>query len=93
MRFYVLFSSFSVILGRWVGDNESRCTIEPRLRLKRFTPLARLEPGTARSVASALPTELPGLLRLPESGREKREMTGERKDVQTATTRTYRKHS
>ena len=36
LRFYVLFNSISVILGRWVDDNERLCAMEPRLRWRRF---------------------------------------------------------
>ena len=42
LRFYVLFNSNSVISGRWAGDNERLCAIEPRLWLRRF----RLERGS-----------------------------------------------
>ena len=54
------FTSFtngiSVISEQWQDDNERMCTIELRLRLKRFRlgPLARFEPGTARSVGQRL---------------------------------------
>ena len=47
LQFYVLLNSISVISGGWLGDNERICVLEPRLRLKR-SPLAGLEPGTAR---------------------------------------------
>ena len=40
LRFYVLFNSISVILGRWAGDNERLCAMEPRLRLKTHSYLA-----------------------------------------------------
>ena len=40
LRFYVLFNSISVISGRWAGDNERLCAMEPRLRLKRSSPQA-----------------------------------------------------
>ena len=50
----VLFNSISLILGRWLGDNEKLCAMEPRLRLERFPSQAGLEPGTARSVAQLL---------------------------------------
>ena len=36
LRFYVLFNSTSVISGRWAGDNEMLCVMEPRLRFGRF---------------------------------------------------------
>ena len=38
LRFYVLFNIISVISGRWVGDNERPCAMEPRLRFKRSWP-------------------------------------------------------
>ena len=46
-RFHVLFNSISVISGRWDGDNETLCAVEPCLRLKRSPPQAGLELGTA----------------------------------------------
>ena len=49
LRFYVLVHSISVISGRWLGNNERLCAMEPRLRLKKSLPQAELEPGTARS--------------------------------------------
>ena len=36
LRFYALFNSITVTSGRWADDNERLCTMEPRLRLKRF---------------------------------------------------------
>ena len=36
LRFYVLFNSVSVILGRWEVDNERLCAMELRLGLRRF---------------------------------------------------------
>ena len=48
------FNSISVISARWVGDNERLCAIEPHLQLKRFSPEARLETGTARSAGQHL---------------------------------------
>ena len=36
IRFYILFSSFSVISGRLKVDNERLCAMELRLRLRRF---------------------------------------------------------
>ena len=50
------FQQYLVISGRWAGYNEMLCTVELRLRLKRFPPRAGLEPGGAKS-ASAKPTE------------------------------------
>ena len=41
LRFYVLFNSISVILGRGEVEYERVCAMEPRLRLRRF----RLERG------------------------------------------------
>ena len=29
LRFYILFNSISVISGRWAGDNERLCAMEP----------------------------------------------------------------
>ena len=34
-KFYALFNSISVISGRWAGDYEKLCAMEPRLRLTR----------------------------------------------------------
>ena len=48
LRFYVIFNSISIISGRWVGENERMCVIEPRLRFKRFS-LPGIDLGTARS--------------------------------------------
>ena len=28
LEYYILFNSFSVIWGQWVGDNERLCTVE-----------------------------------------------------------------
>ena len=42
LRFYAVFNSISVISGRCADDNEKLCSMEPRLRLKRF----RLERGS-----------------------------------------------
>ena len=36
LRLYVLFNSISVISGQWADDNERRCAMEFRLRLRRF---------------------------------------------------------
>ena len=47
LRFYVLFNSFSVISGRWLGNNDRLCAVGPRLRLERFSPQAGLKSGTA----------------------------------------------
>ena len=44
-----------------MGDNERLCVMEPRLRLERFLPQAKLEPGTAKSVGLRLTTEIPRL--------------------------------
>ena len=43
LQFYVLFNSISGMSGRWADNNERVCTMEPRLRLKRPSPQARLE--------------------------------------------------
>ena len=49
-RFYVLFNSFSVISGGWLGDDERLCATEPRLRSvgQRLTYLATGAPGIFR---------------------------------------------
>ena len=39
LLFYVLFNSFSVISGRWVGGNERLCTMEPIKRDSNPGPL------------------------------------------------------
>ena len=43
------FNSISIILGRWVGNNEKLCAVEPRLRFKRLPPPTCLQHGTAKS--------------------------------------------
>ena len=48
------FNSISVISGRWTGDNEKLCAMEPRLRLERSPPRAGLEPRTAPSIGQGL---------------------------------------
>ena len=48
----VLFESISVISKRWVGDNESLCAVEPRLRMKRSPTKAGLEPGIGQRLIS-----------------------------------------
>ena len=53
-RFNILFNSISVISGRWLGDSERLCAMEPRLRLERFLSQAGLEPETARTVGQRL---------------------------------------
>ena len=62
LQFYDLFNSMSVISGRREDDNERLFAVETRLRLKRF----RFERGSNSKPldqqASALTTELPGLL-------------------------------
>ena len=58
------FTSFSTVLlssGRWEGDNDRLCTMEPHLWLERFLPPAGLKLGTARSAGQCL-TKLTGLL-------------------------------
>ena len=45
---YVLFNSISVISGRWAGDNERLCAMEPRLRLSKSPSQAGLKPGNFR---------------------------------------------
>ena len=54
LQFYDLFNSISVILGRWMGDNEGLCAMESRFRLKIFSPQERLIHGSARSVDKRL---------------------------------------
>ena len=54
LLFYVLFNSISVIWGRWAGDNERLCAMEPRLRLKRSSPKVGLQFTTAWSVGQRL---------------------------------------
>ena len=54
LQVYVIFNSISVISGRWSDDNERLCAMESRLRLKRSSPQAGLEPTTARSVGQSL---------------------------------------
>ena len=49
LQFYVLVNSILVSSGRWLGNYERLCAMEPRLRLKKSLPQAGLEPGTARS--------------------------------------------
>ena len=45
LQFYVLFTSISVISGRWADDNERLWAMEPRLRLKSFRLLRDSNPG------------------------------------------------
>ena len=46
-----------------MGENEMLCAMEPRLRLEKYRRLKRgSNPGLVDQQASALPTELPGLL-------------------------------
>ena len=49
-----IFNSISVISGRWTGDNEKLCAMEPCLRLERSPPRAGLEPRTAPSIGQGL---------------------------------------
>ena len=51
MSFYVHFNSISVISGRWAGDNERLCAIEPLYYVS--DPVQR---GYARALASGLLT-------------------------------------
>ena len=51
LQFYALFNSISVMSGRWKGNTERLCAMEPRLRLKRFLPSAGTKPGSV-SLAS-----------------------------------------
>ena len=43
LRIYVLFINISVISGQWADDIKRLYAIESRLRLKRFSPQARLQ--------------------------------------------------
>ena len=49
-----LFDNILVISGRWTSDSEKLCAMEPRFQLKRSSPRAELEPGTARSTGQRL---------------------------------------
>lgn len=51
---YAVFNSISVTPGRWVGDNERLCGMEPGWRLKRLSPQAGIERETARSAGYRL---------------------------------------
>ena len=62
LRFYVLFNSISVLSGRWANDNELLCAMEPRLQLKKIRLERDSNSGRLDQQASALPTELPGIL-------------------------------
>ena len=53
LRFYVI-STVLVKSGKWADDNERLCALEPRLRLRKSSPHAGLEHGTARSVGQRL---------------------------------------
>ena len=46
------FNNISVISGRWEDDNERLCAMEPRLRLKRFSYRAGIEPAPLDQEAS-----------------------------------------
>ena len=48
LAIYIIFNSISVISGRWAGDNERMCAMEPLLRLRRF----RLEGARTRDARS-----------------------------------------
>ena len=54
LEFLMLSYSILVISGRWVGDNEKLCAMEPLLGLKRFPPPGGLKPGTTRSVGQRI---------------------------------------
>ena len=59
MRFFVFFFVFffnniPVISGRWTGDNEKSCAMEPRLRLERSPPRAGIEPRISPSIDQGL---------------------------------------
>ena len=47
LRFYVLFSSISVILGQWVGDNARLCMQKnrPTFTIEQLPTSSRLKPG------------------------------------------------
>ena len=60
------FTSFSAVFqssGRWAGDNERLCAMEPIYEVEKISPRAGLESGMARSVGQHLTTELQGLLK------------------------------
>ena len=48
------FNNIPVISGRWTGDNEKPCAMEPRLRLERSPPRAGIEPRTYPSIDQGL---------------------------------------
>ena len=50
---FMFFNISSVILGRWVDENERLCAIVPFM-VEKISPRAELEPGTARSVGHRL---------------------------------------
>ena len=54
LRLYLFFNSISVISGRWAGDNEKLCPMEPSLRLERSQPRAGIGPRTTRSIGQCL---------------------------------------
>ena len=49
LRFYVLFNSISVILGRCADNSERLCAMATPLTVEKISPRAGIEPGTARS--------------------------------------------
>ena len=53
MRLYVLSNNISVISGRWTGNDEILCAMEPRLQLKKSLPQVGLKHGTATQQARA----------------------------------------
>ena len=63
LQFYEFLNSISVISGRWTGDNEKQCAMEPRLRLEMSLPRAGLEPRTAQSIGQGLTYCATGALR------------------------------
>ena len=48
LRFYVFLKCILVMSGRWDGDNESMCAVEPCLGLEKFPPIAGLGPATTK---------------------------------------------
>ena len=63
LRFYVLFNSISVISGRWAGNKERLCVMDPRLRFTRYPSQAGIKHVSAIATGQRLTTELPGLLK------------------------------
>ena len=45
LGFYILSNSITVISGKWAGDNERLCAMEPHLQFRRFQLKQGLHPG------------------------------------------------